>query len=432
MGLYAVVNAVIYLAEIFIIYTYISDIFERKYSMARTVLLGCLLFLPPYVCNELWNSTVLNVGLFFVETVLFLQLTYQIRFLQSFLHGLLLTCLMFAAELCCFYAAAAVFSGNSFYAYRDSPTVYILDALSSKILFLLVCKICSRFKTNAQSQTDKLPIAYYLYALSSLLLSLCLVAINGQYAFSNTFQILLILLATVLLFSLIFIFISYEKSVAKNAELAELRTAAQIQRLDEKYYRLLKRQNEEMQAFAHDTKHHFSAILHLSSNEKVQQYIQSVYPDLDACNIVGKTQNNALDIILSEYRTVCAQAGIAFECEFYTANLQYIAPARLISLFTNLLDNAVEAAGACDDGKIELCIRHVGNFDMLMCKNSCLTPPAHDATGLKTSKKNREQHGFGTKNIEKIVKLYHGILRYRYDAKTRMFEVTALFPEQKP
>ena len=109
-----------YIAEVFIIYTYISDIFTRKYQPAVTLLIGCALFTVPFIANELWNSTLVNLFLIFTAIVIFLMLTYEIRLSHAMLHGLVLTCIMLATELLCFYAVSVVFDSGSFYAYRDS------------------------------------------------------------------------------------------------------------------------------------------------------------------------------------------------------------------------------------------------------------------------------------------------------------------------
>lgn len=217
-----------YIAEVFIIYTYISDIFTRKFQPAVTLCIGCGLFTVPLIVNELWNSTLVNLFLVFTAIVIFLMLTYEIRLSHAMLHGLLLTCIMLATELICFYTVSAVFNSGSFYAYRDSTEVYMLDAVTSKILFLLVCKICSRFKAAKKAAYHKLPVSYFVYVTSSLALTICLIIVNGIYTFPSAFQTLMVALAVTLLFSMIFIFISYEQAAVRNEELAELRAEGQI------------------------------------------------------------------------------------------------------------------------------------------------------------------------------------------------------------
>lgn len=420
----------VYASEVFIIYTYISDVFTRKFKPFTTNIIGCLLFIPPYICNELWNNVPLNCALFFITTMIFILITYNIKFLESILHSLLISCIMLSTEVLCFYSVSAIFEQSSYYAYRDSAEVYIYDAIISKILFLLVCKICSNFKIKNNNKTYRAPISYYVYTISSFSLILCLVFINGQYKFNSSFQLFIVASATFLLFSLIFIFISYEKSARKNAEIVELKTETQKQKLDEKYYQILQSQNENMHTFAHDTKHHLSMIKNLSEDEAIHQYINSIYKDIEKYSVVGKTQNKTLDIILNEYQTLCDIKNIEFETDIKTANLNYIEPTKLTSLLTNILDNAIEATEKCNNKKIMLSINNIDNFDVLTCINSCINKPEITDVHIKTTKSDVEFHGYGTKSIAKTVKLYNGTLRYEFNQIKKAFVLTIIFPKQ--
>lgn len=428
--MYTILNAAVYVAELLIVYTYISDIFTRKYQPAVTLLIGCALFTVPFIANELWNNSVINIVLFFMATVIFLTLTYKIHLSHAMLHGLVLTCIMVATELICFYTVSKVFDSGSFYAYRDSSEVYMLDAVTSKILFLLVCKICSRFKAAKKAAYHKLPASYFVYVTSSLALTICLIIVNGIYAFHHAFQTLMVVLAVTLLFSMIFIFISYEQAAVRNEELAELRAEGQIQKIDEKYYQILKQQNENLQTFAHDVKHHLSTISSLSDDAQIQQYVHSIYQDLEHYTVIGKTKNKTLDIIISEYQALCALKHLTFETQIRTANLHFMEAAKLTALLTNLLDNAVEAAEKCKDGKIYLSINRSDHFDVLTCINSCCVRPECHGSGFKTTKLDKKLHGYGTKSIAKIVKLYHGVMHHQYDEAQGTFKVTILFPQE--
>jgi sensor histidine kinase regulating citrate/malate metabolism len=337
---------------------------------------------------------------------------------------------MLSTEVLCFYSVSAVLEKNSYYAYRDSAEVHIYDAIISKILFLLVCKICSNFKIKNNNKTYRAPISYYVYTISSFSLILCLIFINGQYKFNSSLQLFIVASATFLLFSLIFIFISYEKSARKNAEIVELKTETQKQKLDEKYYQILQSQNESMHTFAHDTKHHLFMIKNLSEDEAIHQYINSIYKDIEKYSIVGKTQNKTLDIILNEYQTLCDIKNIEFETDIKTANLNYIEPNKLTSLLTNILDNAIEATEKCDNKKIQLSINNIDNFDVLTCINSCNFEPEIIDGYIKTTKPDKGFHGYGTKSIAKIVKFYNGTLRYEYKQDNGDFILTIILPKQ--
>lgn len=428
------INAGVYFAEVLILYTYISDMFTRKYSEKRTILIGVLLFALPLLLNELWNSSIVNIVAYLLAAFLFFRLTYHISTVQSFLQSLISTGIMFGTELLCMYSISMLFDMNTFYAYRESSIVYILDAFVSKILYLLICKLISRYKVQTSGSHYKLPIAYFIYAFASVCLSLCMIIINAQYAFTRGMQAFILLSAGFLLFSLIFIFISFENSARRNAELAELKTERKVQQIDEKYYQIVRNQNDNMHMFAHDIKHHLSAIVNISDQPEVREYVHAIYADIEKHNTINLTHNKTLDILLSEYYSLCETKGIRFEIEVKTANLLFMESSKLACLLTNVLDNAVEAAELCADKYIFLTIKRAGNFEVLTCENSCAEKPKIVNNTLRTTKVDASLHGFGTKSIVKMVNFYHGTYQYKYDAEKHTFLLSIVFPtvEQEP
>ncbi len=166
----------------------------------------------------------------------------------------------------------------------------------------------------------------------------------------------------------------------------------------------------------------------LSNSDEVKEYINSIYDDLEKYTAVGKTDNKILDIIISEYQAICHSKGIELESDIKTANLSYIEPSKLSALLTNILDNAVEAVEKSDSKKIYLSINRVENFDVLTCQNNCITIPEISDGYVKTTKANKELHGFGTKSIAKIVKQYNGNVNYEFNGDKNLFTVNVIFP----
>lgn len=308
--------------------------------------------------------------------------------------------------------------------------VYFLGAIVSKTLFLMVCKLLTRFFLKGKEKIYKLPISYFIYTLTSICLIALLMLVNLQYKFDKPMKISMIIISSLLLISLVFIFISYENTAVKNAELFELKSEKQKQELDRKYYQILNTQNENMQTFVHDTKHHLSTILNLSESPEINDYIQSIYGGLEKYNSLGNTNNKCLDIIINEYRTLCFTNGINLEIQIKTANLGFMNPPHLTALLSNILDNAIEAAQKCDNPEIYLSINRNENFTVLTCINSCAEEPLLKKNKMKTTKNDKQLHGFGTKIIAKTVEFYNGNFQFNYNKENKEFSITVLFPEQ--
>ncbi len=425
-----IMNGIVCLAELFIAYTYISDMYERKYTPSKTVAIGFPLFFISFLVNELWKIPNLNLIVFTALTACFIILCYRVSFIKGIANSILFTIIMATTELVCFYLIAALFEKGTFYVYRENAFVYMLCSISSKVLFLLVCKLFSRFRIKNEAKIYRFPLVYVVYTITGFILIDVLILINAQYEYSMVIRYLLVVSSALLLFSMIFLFISYEKTARKNAELMELKAESQQQRLDEKHYQLLMVQNENIHTFAHDIKHQLSTLMNITDNDEVKNYISSIYDDLEKYSVVGKTDNKILDIILSEYQSICYSKGIELEVDIKTANLSFIEPSKLVALLTNILDNAIESAENCDEKNVFLSINRAENFDVLICENSCCISPKITDDYVKTTKQNKEFHGFGTKSIAKITKQYNGNIKYEFDKTQNQFTVNIVFPRQ--
>ena len=86
----------------------------------------------------------------------------------------------------------------------------------------------------------------------------------------------------------------------------------------------------------------------------------------------------------------------------------------LISLFSNLLDNAIESCQMASslNPKIELSIDYKGDFLIIFMQNTKETALIFNSLARKTTKSDSLSHGFGLSIIEEIVKSYDGFCEW--------------------
>lgn len=101
----------------------------------------------------------------------------------------------------------------------------------------------------------------------------------------------------------------------------------------------------------------------------------------------------------------------------------------LYSLFTNILDNAIDAVVDIEDPKervISLTLSRKGTVLLLLCRNFYLQKIQYGLKGnINTSKENKEFHGYGLKSIATIVLKYGGHMTFR--PEDNIFELSILF-----
>lgn len=94
------------------------------------------------------------------------------------------------------------------------------------------------------------------------------------------------------------------------------------------------------------------------------------------------------------------------------AQLDFMRDADIYSLFGNALDNAIEAVKDVDEEKrnIGISVKRVGEMVSVHVENYLDKPLEMNGDLPRTTKKDKEFHGFGLISIRNIVQKYGGIM----------------------
>ena len=158
--------------------------------------------------------------------------------------------------------------------------------------------------------------------------------------------------------------------------------------------------------------------------DKVNAYINELLLSSDFKESARICDNELLNAIMARYRRQCTEQGISFTADIRSGVLHFLPDSDLTSLFCNLLDNAMEAAGKVHDAYIEVngSKRENTPFVLITVVNSCrVNPFKNDAADPATTKADKRSHGFGLKSIRKICEKYHGDIQMYYNDATLTF-----------
>lgn len=109
------------------------------------------------------------------------------------------------------------------------------------------------------------------------------------------------------------------------------------------------------------------------------------------------------------------------------SELTHLHPVDSSILFSNLLDNAIEANRKAEtDRFIRIRTRHVNESIYFEMENPMEEELQYEGTQVITTKKDSEAHGFGLKNVAEIVKKYQG--QYHIEGKNNCFIIQIIFP----
>lgn len=148
---------------------------------------------------------------------------------------------------------------------------------------------------------------------------------------------------------------------------------------------------------------------------------------------VVKTDNEALNVILTEKSLICRKNRISLTCMADGAGLDFMDASDIYSLFGNLIDNAMDAVSKLDDHEkriIGLSVHADGNMLAINVNNYYEGVVVMDSDGLPvTTKQNKDFHGYGMKSVRMIVERYGGDLTV--SAKDGVFNVYIIFTDAK-
>lgn len=177
---------------------------------------------------------------------------------------------------------------------------------------------------------------------------------------------------------------------------------------------------QQLRGQRHDFNHHIGCIYGLMDTEKYQEaqkYIEQLLINTEELNALVNTNNPYVTAILNHKLSLVREMGINLEVDVDIPLKLQIKPVYLSILLGNAIDNAIEACEKVDGYRfISIHIYEKLSYLIINIKNS--KAESHSKL-VRTTKGDKENHGFGLKNIDHVVKKYHG--------KMEIFEVNEEF-----
>lgn len=185
-------------------------------------------------------------------------------------------------------------------------------------------------------------------------------------------------------------------------------------------YRILEEKMREGAAVRHEFAHHLTALNAMYEGRNFDG-IGRLLTELKGQNRqtaqVQFTQHFAINAMLQIAAERAEKAGIRFEVSAMLPPKLSIPEENLCTLFMNLLDNALEAAGQAEEGNRFIHLRTYirSGFLAVLCENGYNGCLSTDQNGrLRSTKPESEAHGFGLALMETIAQKYKSILDVSY------------------
>ncbi|WP_236873744.1 ATP-binding protein [Clostridioides difficile] len=217
--------------------------------------------------------------------------------------------------------------------------------------------------------------------------------------------------------SSIFLILLFKEIIKEN----RLKSQAELikNKLDMQYAHYLSIQESHMRVkkLYHDINNHIYCIDNLRNNSKeINEYVNNLKDEIKTFKYIYNTGNMILDIIINEKSEICLKKGIKFTCSINFSKVNFVKPIDVSSIFSNILDNAIEACDKIVDENVNKYIRIKGtitrSFFVLKCANSKLNQITFNKNILLTNKMDKFVHGIGIQSIKSSLQKYNGELLF--------------------
>lgn len=207
-----------------------------------------------------------------------------------------------------------------------------------------------------------------------------------------------------------------------------------INGLLQRQYQQYRQSRENIEAINrkyHDLKHQIGVIRLESSAEKREEYLNRLEFGMEGIGPMQKTGNDVLDTILFSKQLYCAKHQITVTSVADGAQLGFMDVMDICSIFGNALDNAIESVLKLQDKEkrlIRMAVYAQNNFLMIRVENYFESTLQMEDGEYKSTKKDKDYHGYGIKSIRYTAEHYGGSVSI--EAKDNWFHLRVLLPIQ--
>lgn len=281
---------------------------------------------------------------------------------------------------------------------------WIVIYTSAKICECLILNIINKI-TDLESKKDCGRIVIWnIVFLGSVLMCLYLYLSNiissgGKPDMEQLFFIQLLILGLILV-SYLNIMNRYYRM---NHEKIELETFFREIKREAHYYEQTNALYEEIRKIKHDLKNFM-----ILAEQPEEEYRKDIENYFQKFNNYVNSGNRILDLLIMNKAKLCQEKNINFQYQLTTTKLDQLNALDVISIFGNVLDNAIEACEKSIKKQIQLKTWETGGILFAEIINPATEIVMHHSKFI-TTKADKKSHGLGLTCVEGALKRYEGI-----------------------
>ncbi len=325
----------------------------------------------------------------------------------------------------CLYTIARVTYLESGYA--DSPVVTVLYLIgyTITILFIVLCIFIVPGKHT--NRLNGIHIKNYIMMIIISAINMWIISTLWSDFFIMLWQMsdikyLIFVIAAIFVTTCTQLIFIIRLALSNNAYREKDKLNRYYLELQKEHYNYLMDKETDTRKFRHDIKEHILIMKNMAQNghtTELNDYIQSVWGKLDVLSTGIHTNQIIADAIFNQYNFLCQKSNIEFNVTGTLPIDCKVESFDLCTIFSNILQNAYEAALKAPVGKISVILRQDNNIICIQAENTFKSDitDSSDNNNKKsisslpqTTKPDNSNHGFGLINIKECLQKYNGTL----------------------
>lgn len=405
----------------FLLFIYFADtsFFPRK-SYIQSNLISLCGYITLFGIGLIGKPPI-SIMSFFIVNVFLLIYCYNLRFCNAIFYSLMLDMFSCIGEYVCMYILNMKYSNIweklIFTQYQTAVTV-----IGGKLIYLAGIIFLKSFMNKKMIYESKTPL---ILAFVPILTIACM-------------TVLMSLDMNNLIFLLFFVALSAMNFIAFYVNFNLSRQNSEIRILQEKLseYQLLAEKYESTKIMRHDFHKQLDVLKKLIEADNIQakEYMQQIQFSQRELDYAQYTDNKILNVLFSQKVKECHKRGIEIHIHSTSPTLSFISDIDTVAIFSNMIDNAIEASEQAETKEIYVDLYTVNNsFSAVKVENYTDKEPVILDGVLRTQKKNTDIHGMGIKSINNALKKYNSELTWNYDKERKFFKAVVVIhiPNQK-
>ncbi len=350
------------------------------------------------------------VSIFFLYSCVICKAKVWLAFLWALINYVLMGVIVLSSDAFMLIAAAAPIEDM----YRQSD-LRVISCVLVRILQILFCEMILKLRGllphQERERKDGIKLIGIFIASSVILIVLW----QARFYPSQNMVSYSVIFVSVVVLIFDFMVMFFDGVLAREREEKKNLTVQ-----NELVQMQLRNQNEinavyhEIRAIRHDMNGHLYAISgYLQGNdcEKAQEYIRKIIGEVSRLEIC-QSGNSIIDSLIGSKTAFARKSGIKVETDISVPESVKIRDEHLVTILTNLYDNAIDAClkiEEWDKRYIHVKIQLRNQNLVIYFENSAIRQAQAENGGTWfTTKKDTLRHGFGLKNIDRVVELYEG------------------------